>query len=222
VKLDLDAGTRQRRRHINQACPILLATDATVPSRVLTALVSPDSYSTLQRDSLELVVSEAWAAIAAISAAVSALVVLAAAVYARSQVDEARLNRHMALLLAFQDKYHSLPSREFRRRLLEGNFGSPSDFDPDKLNKEDFHNFWQLHDQLEVLGVLVERRLLDLDLVIACFHRSPPMVWEAIRPYIEKRRKFASPIEGRHFELLVQRYKESPLLDSEYWERRQL
>jgi hypothetical protein len=34
AKLDIDADTRPGRRRINQACPILFSTDATVPGEV--------------------------------------------------------------------------------------------------------------------------------------------------------------------------------------------
>lgn len=77
----------------------------------------------------------------------------------------------------------------------------------------------QLHDQLEMLGVLVDRRLLDFDLVLACFHQSPPMVWAAIEPYIRTRRTLASPLEGQNFEELVTRYRESSALQAQYWDR---
>jgi hypothetical protein len=160
-----------------------------------------------------------WGAMSALSAAVGAIVIVIAAIYAHFQVKEARLSRNVALLLAFQDKYHSLPAREFRRRLLAGEFGQADKFDFDRLDAEDFHRLWQLLDQLEVLGVLVDRGLLDFDLVVACFHRSPPMVWNAVQTYVQQRRELASPFEGRYLERLVQRYMESPQLDDAFWAR---
>ncbi|KPI28953.1 hypothetical protein OV320_4208 [Actinobacteria bacterium OV320] len=69
------------------------------------------------------------------------------------------------------------------------------------------------------MGVLVEQRLLAFDLVLACFHRSPPQVWAAIEPYIVDRRTHASPLEGVPFERSVQRYHNSPVLGSEYLDR---
>jgi hypothetical protein len=44
VKLDLDADTRRERRRIDQACLILLSTDATVPPRFVCCVTatSPD------------------------------------------------------------------------------------------------------------------------------------------------------------------------------------
>lgn len=162
---------------------------------------------------------DAWAAISAVGTAVGAIVVIVASCFAYSQIKEARLARHVSLLLSFQDKYHAAPARSFRHRLLIGEFGPPEQFDPANLSADDFHSFWQLHDQLEVLGVLVDRHLLDFDLVLACFHRSPPRVWAAIEPYILSRRRLASPQEGRNFEKLVQRYRDSPDLQTEYWQR---
>ncbi|MFD5415550.1 hypothetical protein ACFV4Q_19120 [Streptomyces nojiriensis] len=160
-----------------------------------------------------------WAGVAAVSAAISAVVVIVASFFAYSQIREARSARHVNLLLSFQEKYHSPMARGFRYRLLSGEFGPPEDFDPARLSVDDFHSFWQLHDQLEMLGVLVDRRLLDFDLVLACFHRSPPQVWAAIEPYILTRRTVASPLEGQNFEKLVRRYHASSALQTRYWAR---
>ncbi|WP_133912706.1 DUF4760 domain-containing protein [Streptomyces sp. NBC_00582] len=153
------------------------------------------------------------------SAAIGTIVVIAASFFAYSQIKEARLSRHVQLLISFQEKYHSPAARRFRHRLLSGEFGSPQNFDPTRMCDEDFHSFWQLHDQLEMLGVLVERKLLSFDLVLACFHRSPPRVWNAIEPYVLNRRAQASPLEGMHFERLVHRYRNSPALHAAYWDR---
>ncbi|MEU7100381.1 hypothetical protein AB0A66_18920 [Streptomyces longwoodensis] len=160
-----------------------------------------------------------WDAVSAISAAIGTVFVVTASFFAYSQIKEARLSRHVQLLISFQEKYHSQAARHFRRRLISEEFGSPEQFDPARMSADDFHSFWQLHDQLEMLGVLVEKRLLAFDLVVACFHRSPPQVWAAIGPYIVDRRTNASPLEGVHFERLVQRYRNSPVLGAEYWER---
>lgn len=160
-----------------------------------------------------------WASVAAVSAAIGTIVVIVASFFAYSQVREARSARHVSLLISFQEKYHSPAARSFRYRLLSGEFGPPEEFDPTRLNVEDFHSFWQLHDQLEMLGVLVDRGLLDFDLVLAGFHRSPPQVWAAIEPYILTRRTLASPLEGQNFEKLVWRYRESFALPSQYWAR---
>ncbi|MBB2944548.1 hypothetical protein FB565_004277 [Actinoplanes lutulentus] len=160
-----------------------------------------------------------WDAVGAVSDGISATIVTIACVYAYFQLREARVNRHLTALLAFQEKYHSIEAREFRRRLLSKEFGSPEEFDADRLSREDFHRFWQMLDQLEVLGVLVEKRHIDIDLVIACFHRSPPMVWAAVKPYIEARRATASPLESVHLENLVQRYRRSAGLPADFWDR---
>ncbi|MFJ7292823.1 DUF4760 domain-containing protein [Streptomyces collinus] len=160
-----------------------------------------------------------WEAVGAVSAAVGTVFVITASFFAYSQIKEARLSRNVQLLISFQEKYHSQAARHFRRRLISGEFGPPEQFNPTRMSAEDFHSFWQLHDQLEMLGVLVEQRLLAFDLVVSCFHRSPPQVWAAIEPYIMDRRIHASPLEGVHFERLVQRYHNSPVLGADYWAR---
>lgn len=149
-----------------------------------------------------------WEAVAALSGAVSASVVVAGALYAHLQLREARLSRNASLLLDIRDRYHTPESREVRRRLLAGDFGAPQTLNVDALPPSDFHAFWDLLDQLELVGLLVERRLLDVDLVTSVFHRSPPRIWQAVEPYIRARRREV-PNEGRYFELLARRFVQS-------------
>ena len=151
---------------------------------------------------------EVWSALGAISTAVGALIVMIGGIYARSQVNEARLARNITLLIDFQRQYHSLEFRDFRSRLLIGEFGEPESLDPETFDPVDQHKFWMLVDQIEFLGILVERRLIDFDLVLSSFHRSPPRVWNAIKPYILRRRARQRPLLGIHFERLVQRYND--------------
>jgi hypothetical protein len=164
-------------------------------------------------------VADFWDALGAISDAVAATVVIVASIYAYLQLRETKSSRHLTSLLSFQEKYHSAAMRSFRTDLLKGRWGPPEEFDADRLGEAEFHQFWQLMDQLEVLGVLVDRKLVDFQLVAACFHRSPPMVWAAVEPYILARRTEASPLEAIYFERLVQRYRASPSLPSSYWAR---
>lgn len=118
--------------------------------------------------------SDLWGAVGAISAAVGALVIIVAGVYAHFQVREARFARNVGLLLAFHEQYHSMPVRTFRQRLLRGELGNL-----DELDGDDGDRLWDLIDQLQLLGVLVDRGLVDFELVYAAFHSSPLRVWEA-------------------------------------------
>lgn len=149
-----------------------------------------------------------WSALSAISTAVGALIIVTGGIYARSQVSEARLARNITLLIEFQRQYHSLEFREFRERLLSGEFGEPESFDPKTLQPPDDHRFWMLFDQLEFLGILVDRKLIEFDLVLASFHSSPPQVWNVVKPYVLRRRKTRPSISGVYFERLAQRYND--------------
>jgi hypothetical protein len=147
--------------------------------------------------------SEVWSAIAAISAACGTLIVLAAAAYAYLQVREARLARTMSILWAFHDRYHADPLRTFRRRLIAGELG-----DLNQLDGADVSALANLIDLLEFLGILVERKLLDFNLVLTVFSYSPPRVWKAVEPYILPRRK-RPPYYGAYFEKLIRRYSQA-------------
>ncbi len=149
---------------------------------------------------------QAWSALSAISTAIGALIVLAGGVYARSQVKEARFSRNVTLLIEFQRQYHSLEFREFRARLFRGEFGSPESFDLDSLSHSDQHRFAMLFDHLEFLGIMVERRLIEFDLVMSAFHASPLRVWNMVEPHVLKKRSKGRTLFGVHFEKLAQRY----------------
>lgn len=153
--------------------------------------------------------AQVWSAISAIGTAVGALVVILAGLYARSQVNEAKLTRKITLLIEFQRQYHSVEFREFRRRLLAGEFGDPESFDPQNLSAREKHEFYMLFDQLDFLGLLVERQLIDFNFVFSAFHRTPPRVWEAVKPFTLRRREVTSnPLLGVHIERLARKYNE--------------
>jgi hypothetical protein len=149
-----------------------------------------------------------WTALASISGALSAATVLFALVYARGQVREASLARQAAIIQSFQQSYHERERRIFRLRLLkDGDFGLPEDFDGDSLAREDALQFFTLIDQLEFLGVMVDRGLLDFELVVAAFRSTPPRVWLFIRPWVlRKRAADPPPVHSLFLEKLAKKY----------------
>ena len=149
-----------------------------------------------------------WSAIEAVSTACAALIVLAGLLYAKSQVGEARRSRNAELLLEIHNWWHASDMRVIRDRLLAGEFGPPSKFDSNQLSEADSYAVWTLLDRLEMLGVLVEKRLVDVDLVVAAFRNSPPQVWYYVRPHLLGLRKLRPPGNGLYLEKLAERYEE--------------
>jgi hypothetical protein len=150
-----------------------------------------------------------WSAIAALGTAFTALIVVLALLYARSQVREARLERNASLLRAFQDTYHAASMRQFRLRLLGGEFGTAETFDQARMTDADRLQYWGLVDELEFLGVLVDRGLLDFELVVAAFRYTPPQIWQHIRSYTMRQREVhIPPLDRIYLELLANRYNE--------------
>jgi hypothetical protein len=148
-----------------------------------------------------------WTAVEALSTAFAAVVVLTGLLYARSQIGEAQRTRNASLLLEFHRRYHSLEMRIFRQRLTTGEFGPPSSFDPLRLSEADQYAFWRLVDELETLGIFAEKRLLDLELVIATFRSTPPRVWYYIRPWVLENRRRRPPGYSFYLEKLSARYE---------------
>jgi hypothetical protein len=115
--------------------------------------------------------ADVWNAVSAISSAVSALIVLAAALYAKGQVGEARRTREVALLQNVYERYHERDLREFRSRLGRG------EIDESNLSNADKELLKQNLNTLEFLAIAVENELLDFDLVHSVFADSPPKMY---------------------------------------------
>jgi Domain of unknown function (DUF4760) len=127
--------------------------------------------------------SDVWTVVSAISASLSALVVVAAAVYGALQVSELKKARGLQSLLAVHAQYRSSEVKLIRRRLLAGELG-----DVTKLSDTDQEQLANLLGQVELIAVLVDRGLLDEDLVHAMFQSIPDIVDQA-KPYIKLRRQ---------------------------------
>ena len=152
---------------------------------------------------------EVWTAIGAISSTLATITVIVALFFARRQIHEAKLARDATVLQAFQDRYHSKERREFRRRIRNGDFGPPELFDRKNLTEEDNIQFGILIDELEFLAVLVDRELLDFDLVVAAFRSTPPEIWRYVEPSVRAHRQTTSPpVLCVHLEQLATRYDE--------------
>src|SRR5687768_16578907 len=108
--------------------------------------------------------SDVWTVVSAISASLSALVVVAAAVYGALQVSELKKARGLQSLLAVHAQYRSSEVKLIRRRLLAGELG-----DVTKLSDTDQEQLANLLGQVELIAALVDRGLLDEDLVHAMF-----------------------------------------------------
>ena len=143
----------------------------------------------------------------ALSGALAAATVIVALLYARGQVREASFTRQASMIHSFHEMYHNPEMRLFRRRLLAGEFGLPEEFDPDRLEVDDLTRFNMLLDQLEFMGVMIEQELLRSDLFISAFHRTPPFVWEYVKPWTYQRRaESPPPIKYTHLERLADVY----------------
>ena len=131
--------------------------------------------------------SDVWTVVSAMSASISALVLVTAAVYAAMQVSELKKARGVQALLAVRTQYGSPSLKLIRQRLISGKLG-----DVTKLSAEDTEQLADLLGQVELIGVLVDRGLLDEELVDAMFQSIPDTV-ELAMPYIQLRRGAFQP-----------------------------
>ncbi|MFJ8637371.1 hypothetical protein [Streptomyces sp. NPDC093568] len=140
-----------------------------------------------------------WDAIGAVSSALSTVSVVVALVFAARQVGEAKDSRAMTTLLAVHKECQSPSLNKIRRRLRDGELGDLS-----QLNAEDRSALSDLLQQLELVGFLVERGLVDLGDVKNIFPNLPRTCAKAW-PYIESRRERDADYAAK-FERLVRRY----------------
>ena len=151
---------------------------------------------------------EVWTAIGAISGFLATVTVIVALIFARRQLSESKLARDATVLQTIQDRYHSKERREFRRRIYKGEFGPSDLFDRANLPAEDDIQFGILLDELEFMAVLVDRGLLDFDLVVASFPNTPVRMWRYLEPSIRRRHQITSTPQWVHLEKLAKRYDE--------------
>ena len=152
---------------------------------------------------------ELWTAVGAVSGCLATATVIVALFFARGQVREAKLARDAVVLQTFRDRYHSQERREFRRRIRAGEFGPAEDFDRRNLAPEDDMQIGIIVDELEFLAVMVERNLLDFDLVVAAFRNTPPAMWRYLEPSVRRQRLSGrDPVACVHLERLATRYDE--------------
>ncbi|MFF0205808.1 hypothetical protein [Streptomyces sp. NPDC005017] len=124
---------------------------------------------------------------------------MAALVFAARQVKEAKDSRAMTALLAVHKECQSPTLNKIRRRLRNGELGEPS-----QLTAEDLSDLSDLLQQFELVGFLVERKLVDLPDVKNVFPNLPRTYAKAW-PYIEHRREQDADYAAK-LEDLIRRY----------------
>jgi Domain of unknown function (DUF4760) len=145
--------------------------------------------------------SDVWSAVGALSAAMGTLIVAVAAVYAYLQVREAKLARNVETMLTAYQQYQTQELKDIRRRLYDHDLGDLSQL----RGSSEQQALDDLLGLMELLAILIERKILDFDLVAVTYPHSIVRVWEEARPYVVKRRQM-SPHYGVHLERLVRRF----------------
>jgi hypothetical protein len=141
-----------------------------------------------------------WEMTSALSSVVATTILMITVPYASRQLREARLARTLPLLAEFQEKYNAPALRALRQRIFSGDVtGHVGLTEPDRADLD------QIVEILEFIGFLVDKDLVDFDLVHSIF-LSPDLVWSGLEPgVLEYRQK--SPRYAYHFERLAMRYR---------------
>jgi len=144
--------------------------------------------------------NDPWSAIGALSAATGTVIVAVAAVYASLQVREARLARNVQTMLAIHQHYQTEELKGIRRRLYTHELGDLRQL-PEGPERQALDDLLR---QMELLAVLVDRKILDFELVTTVYPHSLLRVWQEVQPYVLNRREIA-PRYAIHLERLARR-----------------
>jgi hypothetical protein len=135
--------------------------------------------------------------ISIILSVITTVVVVLGGIYAHLQLREAAANRKMNFLWGFYQQYRSRERTEFRERVING------EINPLTVTGDDHFMLWQDLEDLEFLGALLARSLVDSDWVETLFYYSPPRLWKSCEELILAERATVNPAVGIHFERLA-------------------
>jgi hypothetical protein len=135
--------------------------------------------------------------ISIILSVITTVVVVLGGIYAHLQLREAAANRKMTFLWDFYQQFRGKERTEFRERIIKG------EIDPLKATGNEQFMLWQDIDDLEFLGALVFKDLVDQDWVTTLFYYSPPRLWKICQELILVERETVNPDVGIYFERLV-------------------
>lgn len=142
---------------------------------------------------------------AAVSSILSSVTVVAAVYYAAGQVRESRKMRALDTVLTLHGDFMSPAFNELRRDIRSEALSPP---DPAALwESPDGLVMGNMINQMELLGVLVKKGLLDFDLVTAVFPFFP-RTWKSVKPFVEHRRSLGQRFNeyATNAEYLASRY----------------
>ena len=139
-----------------------------------------------------------WEVIAAVAAAIEALAVVIALVYAAKELHNAAKDRHLSLVFKLHDMFDNPEARAARYHIFTK---LPSE--PGRLNRKDYQmarNTWNL---MNLLGIIAQRNLASKEMILELYSRQVVRLWHKLEPHISYYRKE----RGRfavHFEQLAQ------------------
>lgn len=152
----------------------------------------------LDYTSLSAAAAQPWTDVTqAVATSIQTAIVLAAAIYAYTQVVEARRSRNASAALYLADRLNDFDAAKRRRILFRDIYpriASPT--------REDEIVLGQIANEYHSLGYLVGRGLIDKDMVLALQHAPVIRAWKAMEPWIMKQRVVRGSNYGDYFEEL--------------------
>lgn len=143
-----------------------------------------------------------WLAIAGLAAAVQAAVVVFAAYFGLQQVRESRRTRAASILFPLFVEFENREASDARYRLFHF---LPEDLTTE-LNREDSWTVYQVVRQLDFMGYLVDRGVVEFDLIAPYYAKRILDCWERTHDYVRvQRQRNNGSAFADHLEVLAKR-----------------
>lgn len=147
-----------------------------------------------------------------ISAIVAAVGVLIGVVFTILQLRDLVKTRQSDLILRLQSDWRSRELRESYVRVMNMKFKSYEEFAEkyplwSEVGSPDYRAVSEVGSFFDGVGILLHRKLVDIEMVDELFGTSIKAAWEKLKPGIEGRRKEVNPALRKWFEYLYNEVK---------------
>ena len=147
-----------------------------------------------------------------VSVAIASAGVFAAAMYYIFQLRHQSKMRQTDLILRLQSDWRSRELRESYVRVMNMKFKTYEEFAEkyplwSEIESPDYRAVSEVGSFFDGVGILLHRKLLDVEMVDELFGTRIKDAWEKLKPAIEGRRKEVNPVLRKWFEHLYNEMK---------------
>jgi hypothetical protein len=144
-----------------------------------------------------------WEIITSISTAISTLIIVASAIFAIVQIQEARRTRRLEILLSLFKDLSSTDAQKNRQHIY-----ARLPTDPNKLSPDDLLIIDQVLSTMESVWILIHEKQIEKDFVLETYGVKFLRLWKVLHPIVEFERERKGQFYSRRAEALVELSRE--------------